>query len=233
MNGLYAILTVLLAGNIGLGLVGVAVHHGWLGAQAAFGVTLVNAFVRVWWPARDQLRISEKGRSLPPPPKGTRRRLFRRSFKLVAHGLFVMVLGYGWAHVLHPLSATLRVATGAVLVVCLIWFAWQRGMLVLRSLTEWPLLDTRDHPPRLSHLVWVTLAPFWAAPTTTFDEVLERPHAGINSPRRRCVGWTRRTAVFARRLRVVVPWFWAVTRIRPTTFTSCTSSFRTMGTSHA
>lgn len=179
MNGLYAILTVLIAGNIGLGLVGVAVHHGWLGAQAAFGVALVNAFVRVWWPARDQLRISEKGRSLPPPPKGTRRRLFRRSFKLIAHALFVMVLGYGWAHVLYPLPATLRIATGAVLVVCLVWFAWQRSVLLLRSLTEWPLLNTRAHPPRLTHLLWVTLAPFWAAPDTTFEQVLEHPHHGI------------------------------------------------------
>jgi hypothetical protein len=179
MNGLYAILAVLFAGNVGLGLVGVAVHHGWLGAQAAFGVTLVNAFVRVWWPARDQLRIGEKGRSLPPPPKGTRRRLFRRSFKLITHALFVMILGYWWARVLHPLPATLRLTTGVVLGVCLLWFAWQRGVLVLRSLTEWPLLDTGDHPPRLTHLLWVTLAPFWAAPTTTFDEVLEHPHNGI------------------------------------------------------
>lgn len=179
MNGLYAILTVLLGGNIGLGLVGVAVHHGWLGAQAAFGVTLVNALVRVWWPARDQLRKHEKGRSLPPPPKGTRRRLFRRSFTLIAHGLFVMVLGYGWAHVLQPLPAGLRVATGAVLVVCFFYFVWQRVILLLRSMTEWPLLNTRDHPPRLTHLIWVTLAPFWPAPTTTFEQVLEHPHHGI------------------------------------------------------
>lgn len=170
MNGLYAYLLVLLGGNVGLGLCGVAVHHGYLGAQAAFGIAVFNGALRMWLPERQQWKARQSIH-----PKGTRRRLLRTFMRITGRGLFIMVLGFGWAHVLHPLPHVLRLATAALLVGCLVWFAIERVILIVRSMPEWPLLKTTKPPPSLAHFLWVTLVPFWPAPSATLDDVFAEP----------------------------------------------------------
>lgn len=170
MNGLYAYLLVLLGGNVGLGLCGVGVHHGYLGAQAAFGIAVFNGAMRMWLPERQQWKARQSIH-----PKGTRRRLLRTFMRITGRGLFIMTLGFGWAHVLHPLPRVLRLATAALLVGCLVWFAIERVILIVRSMPEWPLLKTNKPPPSLAHFFWVTLVPFWPAPSATLDDVFAEP----------------------------------------------------------
>lgn len=170
MNGLYAYLLVLLGGNVGLGLCGVAVHHGYLGAQAAFGIAVFNGAMRMWLPERQQWKARQSIH-----PKGTRRRLLRTFLRITGRGLFIMVLGFGWAHVLHPLPQVLRLATAGLLAGCLLWFSIERLILIVRSMPEWPLLKTNRPPPSLAHFLWVTLVPFWPAPSATLDDVFAEP----------------------------------------------------------
>lgn len=175
MNGLFAYLLVLLSGNVGLGLAGVAVHHGYLGAQTALSIAVVNGAVRMWLPERRQWKARQSIH-----PKGTRRRLLRTFLRITGRGLFVLALGFGWAHVLHPLPRLVRLATATLLVACLLWFTFERLVLIARSLPEWPLLSTNRAPPSLAHFFWVTLVPFWPAPSATLDDVFAEPFNQIS-----------------------------------------------------
>lgn len=170
MNGLYAFLLVLLTNNVGLGLTGVAVHHGYLGGQAAFAIAVINGAVRMWLPERQKWKARQSVH-----PKGTRRRLFRTFVRITGRGLLIVALGFGWAHVLHPLPPLVRMATAMLLVACLVWFTFQRVVLLLRSLPEWPLLTSNKEPPSLTHFVWVTAVTFWPAPSATLDDVFAEP----------------------------------------------------------
>lgn len=174
MNGLYAFLFVLLGGHVGLGLSGVAVHHGYLGGQTAFAIAVINGGLRMWLPERQQWKARQSIH-----PKGTRRRLLRTFLRITGEGLFIMALGFGWAHVLHPLPALLRMATAAVLVLCLAWFAFDHAVLLVRSLPEWPLLRSNKQPPNLPHFLWVSLVPFWPAPSATLDDAFAEPFEQI------------------------------------------------------
>src|SRR5690606_34735129 len=114
MNGFSAYLLVLLGGNVGLGLCGVAVHHGYLGGQAAFIIAILNGALRMWLPERRQWKARQSVH-----PRGTRRRLLRTFLRISGRSLFVMVLGFGWVHVLHLLPPLLRLATAGLLCACL------------------------------------------------------------------------------------------------------------------
>ncbi len=170
MNGLYAFLFVLLGGYVGLGLTGVAVHHGYLGGQTAFAIAVLNGALRMWLPERQKWKARQSIH-----PKGTRRRLFRTFMRITGRGLFVIALGFGWAHVLHPLPPLVRMATAALLVVCLVWLTFERLVLLVRSLPEWPLLRSNKTPPSLTHFLWVSIVPFWPAPSATLDDVFAEP----------------------------------------------------------
>ena len=175
MTGLYAYLLVLLGGNVGLGLTGVAVHHGYLGAQTAFTIAVLNGALRMWLPERRQWKARQSIH-----PKGTRRRLLRTFLRITGRGLFIMALGFGWAHVLHPLPQLVRLGTAALLAACLVVFTFERVVLIARSLPEWPLLRTTKPPPSLAHFLWVTLVPFWPAPSATLDDVFAEPFDQIS-----------------------------------------------------
>jgi hypothetical protein len=164
-------LCVLLFGNLGLGLTGVAVHHGYVGALEGWLVALPATLFRsaVLWRFREVAAESrsEWTKALLHALHGTLRSAVR--------ALVVPVLGYGWAHAVHLLPAVLGTAVSLLALIALGWLLRHQGMAWRRLRREWRRVPRVLRRFQVGHVLWFAFTPLWALPNRTVTDVLGDP----------------------------------------------------------
>ncbi len=161
-------LSVLLGGNIGLGLAGVATHHGLIAMPTVWLVGLTAAWLRgaLMW------RLSGGANEPKPTVWRTLKHATLGGSKATVLSLLTPVAGYGWAHITHSLPTGLRWMLPVVALLAV-------GVWIKQSGMSWPVSPPQQKELRaaldnvwMGHVLWILATPLWSAPTRSINDVL-------------------------------------------------------------
>ncbi len=171
-NALWVLAAVFFGGSVGLGLSGVAVHHGLVSAIGMFLAAVLGGWLRDV--------VFSRLRRDPKSKRGFWAAVASGFFiagRSVLRAIAIPMAGYAWAHALRSFPTPVVLAFPFVIFAGLVWAMRRQGFRNLgewrlpSSLAQWLRLQRQFETPSVGHLIWLSAAAWWPPPQDSWKTI--------------------------------------------------------------